>query len=470
MKKNNTAEKTAQDAKKLTEALKESANKSLKEIMTEALSDIINDDEEETEVTDEPETDEVEDTNEVNDVETEDDNQPEDNADNEAPEEEAETGEEGDAIDNADDEWSDMEDFKVGDNDYDFTGVDGETALKVYNKLGDDDQIVVKKEDDGTYTVSDEETGAEYVIELNADTDETEADVPEIGDDEDDNMIDIEIGDDTEDGDDENAIDIEIEDENEDDEENLDEDANFVVDDYQKGDAIQGLKMNEPANKKNTYSMDAGAPEGTERPYAKKIGDGDPFEKNVNECGGVTEEVPIEEDGSGLNTKHATKKNTNHINRSAQNQRNVSTDGKFEALKEAAQKIYKKAKLIQEENNKYKGYIADIKKSLTEAAVLNVSLTQALKLMCENSTTASEKRNIITRFNNVKSLKECKELYNTIKTELNESKKTQTVLTEKQFSAEPEKKTLNETTVYKNPCMSLVERMDNISKNNIKFM
>ena len=84
-----------------------------------------------------------------------------------------EGGEEGaeDATD-ADDEWSDFEQYKVGDNDYDFTGVDGETALKVYNKLGDDDQIFIKKDEDGNYEVKDEETGAEYVIELNADAED----------------------------------------------------------------------------------------------------------------------------------------------------------------------------------------------------------------------------------------------------------------------------------------------------------
>ena len=178
-------------------------------------------------------------------------------------------------------------------------------------------------------------------------------------------------------------------------------------------------------------------------------------------------EPMIDEDGSGLNTKHSAKKSTNHINRGAQNQHNSSEDGEFKALRESARKIYEKAKLIQEENNKYKGYIAEIKKSLMEAATLNVSLAQVVKLIMENSTTAQEKKSILQRFNNVKTIQESKNLYNTIRTELKESKRSEVIL-EKQISAIPEKEALNETTIYrqgaKNPSLDLMERMDNLWK------
>lgn len=461
MKKNNTAEKTVQDAKKLTEALKESTKKSLKDIMKEAIEDIIaNDDEEEAEI-DGAEGGDLEDSYDVEDVEavnepTEDEEIPAEGEGEEAPAEEGE----------AEDEWSDMEEFKVGDNDYDFTGLDGENSdemvLKVFNKLGDDDQIIIKKEDDGTYEVKDEETGAEYVIELDADSEkaetegEPEAEVPADGESDNDEEISIDI----EGG--------EEEPEENDDETKLDEEKQEFTDSYQKKDAIEGLNVNEPADKSVTYSMDGGAPTGTERPYGKP-GEGEPFEQKVNECGAAPagEEV-LDEDGSGLNTKRSTKKNTNHINRSAQNQRHVSTDGEYQALKEAAMKIYNKAKLIQEENKKYKGYIAEIKKSLTEAAVLNVSLTQALKLIMENTTSAKEKKSILQRFNEVKTIKESKSLYETIKGELNEAKKSEPTI-DRQMSATP-KNTLNETTIYngstveKNPSLSLMERMDNLWK------
>lgn len=470
MKKNNTAEKTVQEAKELTEALKESTKKSFKEIMKEAIDQIISDEDE----------DEVEDTdidtvgddlgNDIDAEDVETDETPEVSDEEEPVEGE---GEEAPAEGEADDEWSDMEQFKVGDNDYDFTSLDGEDdaddiVLKVFNKLGDDDQIFVKKDEDGNYEVKDEETGAEYVIELNADAEEAE---PEEGDAEGDN-IEIELDGDTEgepEGDEEGDDDIEIElqgGEDENDEE-LDEEKQEFTDSYQKKDAIEGLNVNEPADKSATYSMDDGAPKGTERPYGNP-GDGEPFEQKVNECGGgepAPTEPMIDEDGSGLNTKHSTKKSTNHINKSAQNQRNTSENGEFAALKESARKIYNKAKQIQEENKRYKGYIDEIKKSLTEAAVLNVSLTQALKLVVENATTADEKKSILKRFNNVRTLQESKTLYETIKNELKESKKSEPLL-ERTLSAAPSK-TLNETTIYdkkNNPSLDLMTRMDNLWK------
>lgn len=470
MKKNNTAEKTVQEAKELTEALKESTKKSFKEIMKEAIDNIISDeDEDEVDDTDiDTENSDLGNDIDAEDVET--DETPEVSDEEEPVEGE---GEEAPAEGEADDEWSDMEQFKVGDNDYDFTSLDGEDKensddiiLKVFNKLGDDDQIFVKKDEDGNYEVKDEETGAEYVIELNADTEEAE---PEEGDAEGDD-IEIELDDDTEgepEGDEEGDDDIEIElqgDEDEEPEDELDEEKQEFTDSYQKKDAIEGLNINEPADKSATYSVDAGAPKGTERPYGNP-GEGDPFNKTVNECGDAPVEPMIDEDGSGLNTKHSTKKSTNHINKGAQNQRNTSENGEFAALKESARKIYNKAKQIQEENKRYKGYIEEIKKSLTEAAVLNVSLTQALKLVVENATTADEKKSILKRFNNVQTLQESKKLYETIKNELKESKKSEPLL-ERTLSAAPSK-TLNETTIYdkkNNPSLDLMTRMDNLWK------
>jgi hypothetical protein len=139
-KKNNTAEKTILDAEKITKALKEGTEKQLQSILNEALSNIIKEDEDIEEVEDEVVAD---DGYEVEDVDTE-----VPSSEDETPEVEGEEAEVEDTED-ADDEWSDLEEYKVGDNDYDFTGVDGETALKVYNKLNDDDEIFVTKDEEG---------------------------------------------------------------------------------------------------------------------------------------------------------------------------------------------------------------------------------------------------------------------------------------------------------------------------------
>ena len=480
MKKNNTAEKTIRDAEKITKALQEGTEKSLRAIVNETIANLVMEEE------DHSEEEEQEDGYSVEDVNTEDvpavtDNEGGEDTGADAPEEGAgeedlsqegeEGSEEGDA---EDDEWSDFEQYKVGDNDYDFTGVDGDEILKVYNKLGDDDQIFVKKEDDGTYSVKDDETGAEFVIELDPDALGGEADsddTTDFGDDEDvdiegdgDADIDIELGDeDSEDGD----IEIDLND----DEKELNEENLGYTDSYQKDVFDKKFNMNEPADSKTTNDWDGGAPKGSEKPWAGK-GNSKPFEKSVNECGAACGNEPanpnldanLEEDGSGLNTKHANKKNTNHINRGAQNQHQSSEDGEYKALRESVSKIVAKAKAIQAENKQYVECINKIKKSLYEAAVLNVNMGKLVDILVNETTTKDEKKRICERFNAVKTLTEGKNLYETIKSELKESVNSKPAI-EKQFVAES--KNLNETTIYQNvndPSIDLMNRMDNLFK------
>ena len=245
-KKNNTAEKTILDAEKITKALKEGTEKQLQSILNEALSNIIKEDEDIEEVEDEVVAD---DGYEVEDVETE-----ETSIDDETPEEEGEEAEVEDTED-AEDEWSDFEEYKVGDNDYDFTGVDGETALKVYNKLNDDDEIFVTKDEEGNYEFKDEETGAEYVIELDADGNDEEAEV------EDDLDLDVE-GDEEEEG-----FEIELDDEeDEEDDELLSEENLGYTDSYQKDVFAKKPNMSVPG--KNNEDWSEGVPTGAEKPWA----------------------------------------------------------------------------------------------------------------------------------------------------------------------------------------------------------
>lgn len=486
MKKNNTAEKTIQDAEKLTKALKESTEKSLKDIMNEAISNLIMEGEDDDEKTFD---DNLEDSYDVKDVDTNDiDETPADSDDEDVPVEDGENADADveDAEDADDDEWSDMEEFKVGDNDYDFTGVDGETALKVYNKLGDDDQIFVKKDEDGNYKVKDEETGAEYVIELNDDAaNEDENPEPEFdGADAEDEDGEVEFefdfgDDDVEDSEGkpetEDSVEISVdgdasEDDEKDDEDNLNEDKNMIVNDYQKKTA-----MTLPSDKGEVAGTDSkkfavGAPKNggngdASRPYGKR-GDDVPFDEKVSECGSMDVPANLEEDGQGLNTKHKMVKSTNRLNKDAQGQHVASdvNDATVKALRESAQKIYNKAKEIRRQNKLYEACIEKLKKSIYEAGTLNVNMGKVIKLLVNETTTANEKRVILERFNGVKTIKEGTMLYDTIKRELNESKKANAnVLMEKQISAKTSN-TLNETTIYQNPSLDLMNRMDNLYK------
>ena len=135
-------------------------------------------------------------------------------------------------------------------------------------------------------------------------------------------------------------------------------------------------------------------------------------------------------------------------------------------LQEALKKIVAKAKAIQAENKQYEESLNRIKKSLYEAAVLNVNQSRIIDILVNETTTKDEKRSILERFNTVKTINEGKALWKSIKLELKESKKSTNPIVEKQFVANATQ-SLNETTIFSNandPSLDLMNRMDNLYK------
>lgn len=488
MKKNNTAEKAILDAEKTAKAIKEHTEKSLRDLMAEAINNIVKESAEDFE--------EDEDSYEEEDVDTEetpatDEVTPEIEGGEDATEldgEEADGEADAEGDGEADDEWADMEQYKVGDNDYDFTGVNGEEILKVFNKLGDDDKILVTKNDDGDYEFKDDETGAEYVIELDPDAlpadDDTE-DVDANFDGEDDE-VELDFDDETEGAEDEFDTDInddmgedefEADEDDEfeldinDDEDELNEDLGYT-DSYQKDVFGKKFNMSEPAKSKETNDWDGGAPKGNAKPWAGK-GDSAPFDKKVNEdemLDGEVSDEPIEETKTlrksnlSKKTMHAPKGHKEYMNKGSQN----VVDGTEQVgnLNESIAKIIKKAKEIQKVNEQYQAVVKQLKNALQEAAISTVTLANMNKILTECTMTIEERRNLAQRFINVKTLAESKSVYETVKRELNEASKS-TPIVEHQLGAESSK-TLNETVVYQtpenNPSLSLMERMDNLKK------
>jgi hypothetical protein len=74
--------------------------------------------------------------------------------------------------------------------------------------------------------------------------------------------------------------------------------------------------------------------------------------------------------------------------------------------------------LLQEKNEEYKKALNFFRTKLNEVAVFNSNLAYATRLFTEHSTTKQEKINILRRFDNVESIKESKNLYKSIKNEL----------------------------------------------------
>ena len=478
MKKNNTAQKTTLDVERISKALKEGTEKTLRNLIKEAIEDVVDNDEED--VKDEPIED---DSFEVQDVETGDDSQEEpadEPAQDDADGEQAEpSDEEGDDTEN--DEWGELDDFKVGDSDYDFTGVDGDMALKVYNKLGDDDQIFVKKEDDGTYSVKDNESGAELVIELEPDGEEDadaeSDDIEEPVDGDEDMDIDVELDDEPADEEGDDEIEIDLGDEDSEDDDELNEDLGYT-DKYQSKDPISGMKMNEPADSKSTYSMDGGVPTGTKKPWAGKHTEKDYKETHTDlaegcvcpKCGKTPCKCNEGELEEGAPAARTSVKKSHVVKGDKEKPEGFPSRGPQAQLSEAkARKILEAAKAIQAENNQIKEMVKNIKQSLYEAAVLNMKYGKIVNLLVNETTTKDEKMSIIERFEKAKTIKESNQLFESIKRELNESnKKSAASVLNEQISAESSK-TINETPIYtptNNPSLSLMERMDKLAEYN----
>jgi hypothetical protein len=85
--------------------------------------------------------------------------------------------------------------------------------------------------------------------------------------------------------------------------------------------------------------------------------------------------------------------------------------------------------VLREKNEEYKKALDFFRTKLNEVAVFNSNLAYSTRLFTEHSTTKQEKINILRRFDSVESLKESKNLYQSIKKELDD-KGTQPVVTE----------------------------------------
>lgn len=509
MKKNNTAEKAILEADKIAKALKEGTEKNLQSLIDEAISKIVKesqDDEDEFDVEDvdtdgnsvkdeAPETDDA--------AEKDIDVEAEDSDSKEGEEDADDSNDEGEESDDAED-WSDEEAYKVSDNDFDMRKANGDEVLKMFNKLDDDDQLFITKDDNGDFTVNVDEPG-EYVIKLDADADADEEDSDNVFDDDDfdfgdeegedfdadefgDEDIDSLSADDTDSLDDDDEIELDLSDESEDDEDALNEEDLGYTDDYQKDVFSKKFNMSEPANKQATYGMDHGIPDGSSKPWAGK-GDMKPFENKVDEgcdeCGDFCngEDCNLEENGSGFNTLHAMKKNG--ANRTGKGRQTTvrcdSEDGEYKGtelheaykkaiaenkyLKESMTKMVKAAKAAMAENKQYMNAIDKMKGSMRNIATLCVNEGRIINLLVNETTTKDERKSIVERYNSVKTLQEGKTLYDEFKRQLNEVKSS-TPSVEKQFVAESTNK-LNETTFYaskNDPSLSLMERMENISK------
>ena len=441
------------DYETLANSLKENTSNAVRDLLNEAVRETYNQilNEEEGDE-DDYEVEEVDDatSEESNEAETETEADADVETDVDAEGEESDEGEEVETVeddteevsDNEDvssadesesDEWAEFDKYKISDDEYDFSQADDDEIVKVYKLLKDDDQVLVNVDNDTKKVeLKDNETGAEYLIDLSSF----------------DNSNDLDFGGDA-DGD------LNFEDNN------MNESRIFEIvlneydshvgytDNYQKKDVMTTPSTEEPG--KNVNDWDAGVPKGKSKPWVGK-GNSKPFEKKVNEE--ESEEIVVDEatNVGGFVQQNSTSKShvPNSNGRKARNSSvgGVKTKGTADPRYSTNEsKMMAKVEKILKENEELKSALGKFKSVLQEAAVTNVNLGQIIKLISENSTTKDEKKEIISRFGTeAKTIEQSKSLYESISRELKKNNK-MSIDEDKQFTANSSKM-INETQIY----------------------
>ena len=438
--------------------LKEADNENEKEQDTFDVEDVVDDKAVDTEVSDaedgeestDVEVSEVKDGEETTDVEASDTEDGEEVADIDVTKTEdgEEKGDEEDILDTDDDLWKGLENCKMADGEYDCTGMEKENVFKILKAMGPEDGIRIVSNGDGTAT-----------LEVDGDLIDGEQEFV------------LELGDGT------------FDDVRESKETNL-----GYTNDYQHKTAMTVDNNDETADAEATYSMDAGVPKGTEKPYAFK-GDGAPYEEEVNECDDNMFEVVLDDDGDKeeIDEVATTTENNPAVRGTAMTHANTNDKGKkFRNSSEGGEKVKgtsknsyapvdesrefkKKVNRLYEENKQMKALIPELQSKINESMVINASMGYIVRILNENATSTEEKKAISKRFGAVTTLDECKKLYEQISNELKSVRKNTNDISSVingQIAEGVQRKNLVEKTVYKsekvNEAINFMKRLDSI--------
>jgi hypothetical protein len=296
------------------------------------------------------------------------------------------------------DDETEMDDFEMGDEDMmmtdlpgdefnmddeetllplDLTGASDEEILKVFKAMGEEDGIIIKK-DNERISLSDENEDVEYEIQLESEEDDMEMEMSEEDDMEEDEIV----------------YEIEIDDEIS---EEIEEGQGY--DDRE--DEREGMKHGKMA-KKDLKSM-------------KSRRDDAHFETR-------------KEESKEIARSNASMRKVPNAKSAPETAKKYASDRMRPAVRESQLVVSLKEEVSQlrEKNEEYRKALNIFKEKLNEVAVFNSNLAYATRLFTENSTSKQEKINILKRFDSIETIKESKNLYKTLKEEL-DSKETSMV-------------------------------------------
>ena len=374
-------------------------------------------------------------------------------------------------IDMDSDEESDMEDemgmdlpdeFEVDDEEevllpLDLTGASDEEILKVFKAMGEDDGIIVTKDDENIH-LKDENDGVEYQIQMEG---EEENDME---DDEEEEM-------DIEEAMDEVVYEIEMDDDEDEEEEEVGEgdymnEASMTVKPKGEGFGKAGSGMAQSSVNKKGFN--------------EKMKEGDKtMGMNLKpKKFEFTEEEAMEEWGGkkGDDSKSHKDYETTEAARTLGN--GSMNDPKRKGLPKKKvrtapltneSELKSEISSLRAKNDEYRKALNIFRDKLNEVAVFNSNLAYTVRLFTEHSTTKQEKINILKRFDSVETIKESKTLYKTIREDLGtKSNATITESVESKIQKSPTKGSatnLIESKTYENPqFMRMKDLMSKINK------
>ena len=166
---------------------------------------------------------------------------------------------------------------------------------------------------------------------------------------------------------------------------------------------------------------------------------------------------PVEGEVKKVEATEAARTKTNrHGDKNDQNRTGLSAKNVYKAgtvTNEEVSTLKKQVQVLREKNEEYKKALVLFKEKLNEVATFNANLAFATKLFTEHSTTKQEKMNILKRFDSVSTIKESKNLYSTINSELDNKKPMTEAIVDKITSNPTTSSTevLSESKAYENP-------------------
>jgi hypothetical protein len=292
------------------------------------------------------------------------------------------------------------------DDELDLTMASDDEVLKVFKKMGDEDEIEVVKDEEGI-SLKDNQTGAEYYIK---ESDELE-------------------------------------------EEEMCEGAGCsdMSEEEMEEETIYEVEIDEDMYE--TYMDESKEMEEGEEISEEEVAEGDEMKE---------EEEPIEEDKmqrhqkSGKQRYSGAKAGSDQLGESRKSRRPSNV------RKESYEKLLKEYDELKSKNGEYKEALKVFKTKINEVALFNQNLAHVTKLFTEHSTTKKEKMAILGRFDEIETIKESKTLYKNIAGELTEKAPiTESVDKKVNKTIDSSKSNLNESTAYVDPQINKIKDLMN---------